>query len=43
MKSDYVEPKIPLISQRSEIQEDKIFWNLKHFHHIMSHQNPGIV
>ena len=26
-----------------KIQEDKIFWNLKHFHHIMSHQNPGIV
>ena len=43
MKSDYVEPKIPLISQRNEIQEDKIFWNLKSSHHIMSHQNPGTV
>lgn len=25
-----------------KIQQDKIFWNLKHFHHVMSHQEePG--
>ena len=43
MKSDDIEPKIPLISHRNEIQEDKIFWNLESSHHIMSHQNPGTV
>lgn len=37
MASD--DPDIPAIHK---IQEDKIFWNLKHFHHIISHQEePG--
>ncbi|KAK3087147.1 hypothetical protein FSP39_002294 [Pinctada imbricata] len=31
----------PGIPPLHKIYDDKIFWNLKTFHHIMSHQNPG--
>lgn len=32
------DPDLPALHK---IQEDKIFWNLNSFHHIMSHQEPG--
>nr|XP_022344001.1 uncharacterized protein LOC111137058 [Crassostrea virginica] len=33
------DPEIPPLHK---IQEDKIFWNLNSFHHIMSHQEPVV-